>query len=176
MISKDTASEITRRGFLNGTVISAGGVLLANRSLAGDQGAPRTGIDGSASLQAFKSAIRAQYDLKESAFRNRLPDTIANDFYSEDAVGIDVSGNVYKGREALRALARAAAPTVTSVRFESVWSHVDGKCGWDWVNCRVVPSDSGEMPYSLIFLFLWEKRHQKWWCVGDIFVKGSIAQ
>jgi len=40
--SKDTAGEITRRDFLNGTLIGAGAALLTNRSLAGDQGATAT--------------------------------------------------------------------------------------------------------------------------------------
>ncbi len=44
MKSKDNASEITRRDFLNGTLIGAGAALLANRSLASDQDATRTRI------------------------------------------------------------------------------------------------------------------------------------
>ena len=42
MPSKDPAPEITRRDFLNGTLIGAGAALLTNRSLA-DQGATKTG-------------------------------------------------------------------------------------------------------------------------------------
>lgn len=125
-----------------------------------------------AELEAFKQAIRSQYDLKERAFANDDPNTVVEQFYSEDVFSVDNEGHVHNGREELRKVYSEVVPPY-SVKIESIKTAVDGNSGWDWANFFVTPDDPAEKPFSFIILFLWEKRAEKWWCVGDIYVVGK---
>ena len=130
------------------------------------------GAAGSAELDMFRKAIRAQYDLKEKGFADDDPAVIVEQFYSEDVFSVGPDGIGHSGREELRKVYNEVVPTST-VRVESFRSAVDGNSGWDWANFYVTPDDAAEKPFSFVILFLWEKRGGKWWCVGDIYVLGK---
>lgn len=125
-------------------------------------------------LEEFRSAIRARYDLKERAFAENNPDFIVEEFYSADVFSVDNEGNLHNGREALRPIYDEVVPGST-VRIESVKAHADGDLGWDWTNFYVTPDDPAAEPFSFIILFLWEKRDNKWWCVGESYQIGELA-
>lgn len=125
-------------------------------------------------LEEFRSAIRVRYDLKERAFAENDPDFIVEEFYSEDVFSVDNEGILHHGREALRPIYAEVVPGST-VRIESVKAYTDGDLGWDWTNFYVTPDDPAADPFSFIILFLWEKRDNKWWCVGESYQIGELA-
>ena len=126
-------------------------------------------------LDAFKAAIRAQYDLKERAFAEDNPDLVVDGFYASDVFSVDNEGKAHSGREELRPLYEEVVPG-SEVRITSVRTHVNGDLGWDWANFRVMPDDPAAEPFSFIILFLWEKRDGQWTCVGDFYVLGELLE
>ena len=124
-------------------------------------------------LAEFKSAIRAQYDVKEKAFADDDPDVVVDRFYAADVYSVDNEGNAHSGREELRPLYREVVPG-SEVEISSVRTHLNGDLGWDWANFYVRPDDPEAEAFSFIILFLWEKRDGQWTCVGDIYVLGEL--
>ena len=129
-------------------------------------------VSAESELDAFKKAIRVQYDLKEKGFATNNADLIVDEFYSEDVVSVGPDGVPHIGREALRPLYKEVVKD--SVKIESIKTHVEGNSGWDWTNFYVTPSDPKAEPFSFIILFLLQKRGEKWWSTGDIYVVGKL--
>jgi ketosteroid isomerase-like protein len=127
----------------------------------------------SSELDAFKAAIRAQYDLKEKAFADGDPNPIVEQFYSEDVISVDNEGNTHRGRAELRPVYEEVTK-FGNVRIESVNTKVSGNMGWDWANFYVTPKDPAEEPFSFKILFLWEKVDGRWWSAGDMYVIGRF--
>ena len=122
-------------------------------------------------LAAFKKAIRVKYDLKEKAFADHDPDTIVDKFYSVDVISVGEGESMVFGREQLRPLYKEVAQIHPSkIKIESFNTKVSGNLGWDWADFHVMPEDPKGKPFTFKILFLWEKRHGEWWCVGDIYV------
>jgi ketosteroid isomerase-like protein len=123
-------------------------------------------------IAAFKTAIRAKYDLKEAAFKAHDPLPIVNKFYSEDAVSVGPGPGMTRGRAAL--LEEYKQHMTATVRIESVHTHLNGNNGLDWANFYITPDNRNEKPFSFQILFLWEKRKGEWVCIGDYFIRGKF--
>jgi ketosteroid isomerase-like protein len=149
--------------------------------LAGCSEGPATGdalpaADGRSparELAAFKTAIRAKYDMKEQAFRNNDPEPILTRFYTGDVISTDNEGHTHVGRDALRPLYEEVI--AADVRIESFSSFVNGDAGWDWVNFHVtLPPEAETDPFTFKMLFLWEKIDGEWWSHGEMYVPGEF--
>ena len=118
--------------------------------------------DPAAELAAFKTAIRAKYDLKEQAFRDNDPEPILTKFYSATAISTDNEGKTKIGREQLRPVYEEVIGAF--VKVESFETFVNGDAGWDWVNFHVSFPPEAEMePFTFKMLFLWERIDGEWW-------------
>jgi hypothetical protein len=127
----------------------------------------------SSQLSAFKKAIRAKYDLKETAFADRDVELLVSHFYAEDAIEVGDGDPVQIGRDALR---REYQRHISDrVRIESYSTHVEGNSGWDWVNFYVTPGESAVAPFIFVILFLWERRDGEWWCVGGSYSRAAFT-
>lgn len=135
--------------------------------------APSKQMAGAEELAAFKTAIRAKYDMKEQAFRDNDPEPILTRFYTEDAISTDNEGNTKVGREELRPVYEDVI--AATVDIESYRSFVKGDAGWDWVNFHVqLPPEAGAEPFTFKMLFLWERIDGEWWSKGEMYVLGEF--
>lgn len=123
---------------------------------------------------AFKTAIRAKYDMKEAAFAANDPEPILTRFYSEDAISTDPEGHTHVGRDALRPVYEEVI--VNDVKIESYKSVVNGDAGWDWANFNVIPAEgTGMEPFTFKMLFLWQRdENGEWWSHGEMYVHGKF--
>jgi hypothetical protein len=128
--------------------------------------------ESAANIAAFKAAIRAKYDLKEAAFKAHDPNPIVNKFYSADAISVGPGEGWTRGREQLLEVYKQHM--TSTVRIESIHTHLDGNSGLDWANFYITPDDKNTKPFSFRILFLWEKRDGEWWCIGDSFSIGKF--
>ena len=122
-------------------------------------------------LQAFKSAIRAKYNMKEQAFKDNDPLPIVNNFYTSDVISTGPDTYIRGRKDLLTQYKKHIADTV---RIESVHTYVNGDAGWDWANFYVTPADDSVEPIVLTILFLWEKRDNEWWSPGEMFMFGEL--
>lgn len=129
--------------------------------------------DAKADLAAFKAAIKSKYDLKEAAFKNKDPDTIVNKFYSADVVSTGPGDGYTRGSAKL--LEQYKQHMDSTVRIESIHTHLNGNNGLDWANFYITPNDPKVQPFSFKILFLWEKRNGEWICIGDMFSRGKFS-
>lgn len=130
-------------------------------------------ITPEAELAAFKTAIRAQYDMKEQAFRDNDPEPILTQFYTQNAISTDNEGKTKVGREALRPVYEEVIGAL--VKIESYNTFVNGDAGWDWVNFHVsFPPGVEVEPFTFKMLFLWERVDGKWWSHGEMYVMGEF--
>ena len=127
--------------------------------------------DDASELRAFKTAIRAQYDLEETAFKNKDAEAIANQFYSEDAIVVPPGPGLSIGRQQI--LEGYRQHMDGTARIVSFKTHVNGNNGLDWVNFYLTPYDPAEKPTVFKALVLWEKRHGKWISIGEMFMPGA---
>ena len=126
-------------------------------------------------LEAFKEAIRVKYDKKVQGFAENDGDLVVDSIYSTDAMTVYPDGTAVIGRENLRPIYHETV-TKSTVRIESVITHVEGDTGWDWTNFYVNPADREKEDFVFIVLFLWEKRDGEWWVTSDMFVKGELGE
>jgi ketosteroid isomerase-like protein len=129
----------------------------------------------SAELTAFKQAIRAKYDMKEKAFRERDGETIVTRFYAPDVVSIGEGSPLHRGRDELRKVYTDPAVINSEVRIVSFHTHVNGNAGWDWADFHVTPADKSAAPFTFKILFLWERIDGEWWCKGDMYLIDNAA-
>ena len=129
----------------------------------------------SAELTAFKQAIRAKYDMKEKAFRERDGETIVTRFYAPDVVSMGEGSPLHRGRDELRKVYTAPEVINSEVRIVSFHTHVNGDAGWDWADFHVTPADKSAAPFTFKILFLWERIDGEWWCKGDMYVLDKSA-
>lgn len=133
------------------------------------------GAADNAQLTAFKQAIRAKYDMKEKAFRERDGETIVTKFYAEDVVSTGEGSPLHRGRAELRKLYQMPEVINSNVRIESFNTYVNGDAGWDWADFHVTPADPTAAPFTFKILFLWERTNGEWWCKGDMYVIDKAA-
>jgi hypothetical protein len=136
-----------------------------------DSHASASGID-SPELTAFKTAIRAKYDLKERSYAAGDASAIVNKFYAAEEITLG-RNHLFIGRSALMP-AYEQAVKEDNVRIESVYTYVKGNAGWDWANFYVTPKNSGGEQRTLAILFLWSKIHGEWMCMGDYSAPGDL--
>jgi ketosteroid isomerase-like protein len=129
----------------------------------------------SAELTAFKQAIRAKYDMKEKAFRERDGETIVTRFYAPDVVSIGEGSPLHRGRDELQKVYTAPEVINSEVRIVSFHTHVNGNAGWDWADFHVTPADKSTAPFTFKILFLWERIDGEWWCKGDMYLIDKSA-
>ena len=126
-----------------------------------------------AELDAFNSATRAKYDMKEAAFAANDPEPILTRFYHPDVISTGPDGSTHVGRDEIRPIYEEVISG--DVRIESYSSFVRGDAGWDWVNFHVTPAaESGEAPFTFKMLFLWEREDGEWWSHGEMYVMGEF--
>lgn len=130
--------------------------------------------DAAAELEAFKAAIRAQYDMKEKAFAEHDAETILTRFYAADAISVGEGEGIFIGREQMRPLYLEVVKAAT-VKIESKHTFVKGDAGWDWVDFHVTIADGKTAPFTFAMLFLWAREDGQWVSKGDMFVNGSFA-
>ena len=129
---------------------------------------------GNVELDAFNSAIRIKYDMKEAAFAANDPEPILTRFYHPDVISTGPDGSTHVGRSELRPIYEEVISG--EVRIESYQSFVSGDAGWDWVNFHVTPpAESGEAPFSFKMLFLWQRENGEWWSHGEMYVMGEFS-
>ena len=155
--------------FLPAALILLGGLFVPCSSSVAE-----TPVDG-AELAAFKEAIRAKYDMKEKAFRERDGETIVTRFYSPDVVSIGEGSPLHRGRDELRKVYTSPEVINSEVRIDSFHTHVNGDAGWDWADFHVTPADRSVAPFTFKILFLWERVEGEWWCKGDMYVIDKSA-
>ena len=129
----------------------------------------------STALVEFKQAIRAKYDMKEKAFRDRDGETIVTRFYADDVVSAGEGSPLHRGRDELRKLYQTPEVINSEVRIVSFETHVNGNAGWDWADFHVTPADPAAAPFTFKILFLWERIDGEWWCKGDMYVVDKTA-
>jgi ketosteroid isomerase-like protein len=149
--------------------------MVAFAALAGLLVGPPAVAAGDADLVAFKQAIRAKYDMKEKAFRERDGETIVTRFYAPDVVSIGEGSPLHRGRDELRKLYQTPEVINSDVRIEPFETYVNGNAGWDWVDFHVKPADPAVAPFTFKMLFLWERTGGEWWCKGDMYVVDKSA-
>ncbi|MEM7283098.1 MAG: hypothetical protein AAF438_15885, partial [Pseudomonadota bacterium] len=133
-----------------------------------------TQSDPETELAAFKTAIRAKYDLKEQAFRDNDPEPILTRFYTDSAVSTDNEGKTKVGTAELRPVYEEVIGAL--VRIESYKTVVNGNAGWDWANFHVsFPPEANMDPFTFKMLFLWERIDEEWWSQGEMYVLGEFA-
>ena len=125
-------------------------------------------------LEAFKKAIRAQYDMKEQAFANNDPKPILEKFYTSDVLSVGPDGMSHAGTEGIRPVYESPEVIGGTVYIESYKTQVSGNSGWDWANFHVHPADPGTAPFTFKMLFLWEKIKGKWMSQGEMYVVGEF--
>lgn len=126
-----------------------------------------------AELAAFKSAIRAKYDMKEQAFRDNDPEPILTQFYSDKAISTDNEGVTHIGTSELRPVYEEVIGAFVDI--ESFNTFVKGDAGWDWANFHVsFPPDAEMEPFTFKMLFLWERVDGEWWSNGEVYVLGEF--
>ncbi|MBN9462918.1 MAG: nuclear transport factor 2 family protein [Burkholderiales bacterium] len=130
-------------------------------------------------LQAFRKAIRAQYDLKERAWAARDYRSLVTGFYSPSAFTAAEGEPKFfaMGRDQFLELYKTYVADTDRIRIESVHTHVNGNMGWDWTNfyADVKPEKAKDYPPSPVrILFVWEKIDGKWMCAGDVVLLGSF--
>ena len=155
--------------FLPAALVLLGGLFVACPSSVSE-----TPVDG-AELAAFKEAIRAKYDMKEKAFRERDGETIVSRFYSPDVVSIGEGSPLHRGRDELRKVYTSPEVINSEVRIDSFHTHVNGDAGWDWADFHVTPADRSVAPFTFKILFLWERVEGEWWSKGDMYVIDKSA-
>jgi hypothetical protein len=138
---------------------------------------PREAND--AQLSEFKRAIRRQYDLKEKSWVKGDYEGLVKGFYSPSAftAGEAAPQEFTVGTRAFIENYKTFLQDITSVRIESIHTHVNGNMGWDWTNfyADVKPEKAREYPPSPVrILFLWEKVGGKWLCTGDVVLLGRF--
>ena len=149
--------------------------ILALAAMAALVAAPAAFAADPAALAQFKQAIRAKYDLKEKAFRERDGETIVTRFYAEDVVSIGEGSPLHRGRDELRKLYQMPEVIESDVRIVSFETHVNGDAGWDWADFHVKPANPAVAPFTFKILFLWERTGGEWWCKGDMYVVDKSA-
>ena len=80
------------------------------------------------SLQAFKKAIRAKYDMKQKAFAAGDAKTIVTRFYAEDAQSVGEGYGIFHGRKDLWPLYTQAVKEL-NVKVTSMHTVVSGTAG-----------------------------------------------
>ena len=130
-------------------------------------------------FQAFKKAIRAQYDMKERAWAAGDSDGLVKGFYSPNAFTAAEGETTFfaMGRAEFLGLYKNYVADTTKIRIESVHTHVNGNMGWDWTNfyADVKPEKVKEYPPSPVrILFVWEQINGKWYCAGDVVLLGKF--
>jgi ketosteroid isomerase-like protein len=138
--------------------------------------APAGAANVDAELAAFKQAIRAKYDLKEKAFRDRDGETIVTRFYAPDVISMGEGSPLHRGRDELRKVYSAPEVINSEVRISSFDTHVSGDVGWDWADFHVIPADKSVAPFTFKIVFLWERVDGEWWCKGDMYLVDKTAQ
>lgn len=133
----------------------------------------------SAALNAFKRAIRAQYDLKERAWAAQDHKALVTGFYSPSAFTAAEGEPKFfaQGRAQFLELYKTFVADTTKIRIESVHTYVNGNMGWDWTNfyADVKPEKVKDYPPSPVrILFVWEKIGGKWVCAGDVVLLGTF--
>ena len=131
------------------------------------------------SLQAFRKAIRAKYDLKERAWAAQDADGLVKGFYSPHAFTAAEGEPKFfaMGRAQFLDLYKTFVADTTKVRIESVHTYVNGNMGWDWTNfyADVKPEKVKDYPPSPVrILFVWEKINGQWFCSGDVVLLGTF--
>lgn len=158
-----------RRGFLF-TVIT---LLLGLAGCSAPDSGTSVERNPAAEMAAFKSAIRAKYDMKEQAFRDNDPEPILTRFYSESVISTDNEGVTHVGRDELRPIYEEVIGAF--VEIESFDTFVNGDAGWDWVNFHVsFPAEAQMEPFTFKMLFLWENIDGEWWSHGEMYVMGEF--
>jgi ketosteroid isomerase-like protein len=127
---------------------------------------------GDTELESFKKAIRAKYDMKEAAFANNDPKPILENFYTSDVISVGPDGTTHMGTEGIRPVYEEVI--TGNVKVESIYTHVNGDAGWDWVNFHVDPAEEGAEPFSFKMVFLWTKIDGEWWSKGEMYVMGEF--
>lgn len=133
----------------------------------------------SSSLQAFKNAIRAKYDLKERAWAVRDSVGLVKGFYSPQAFSAAEGEPEFfaLGQKQFLELYKTFVADTTKVRIESVHTYVNGNMGWDWANFHadVKPEKVKDYPPSPVrILFVWERINGQWFCAGDVVLLGTF--
>jgi len=124
-------------------------------------------------LIAFKQAIRSKYDLKERAFAAHDVETIVTRFYAADAITAGEGSNVAVGRDQIRADYQKEEFKYR-IKFDSVYTFVDGDAGWDWADFGFFSTDGTKKLATVGMVVLWAKVNGQWMCKGEFYVTGSL--
>jgi hypothetical protein len=163
---------------LAGLALALGGLAPAC-ALAQAEAPAKAEAAKSAELQAFRKAIRAQYDFKERAWAARDHQALVTGFYAPQAFSAAEGEPKFfaRGRARFLELYKTYVADTTKIRIESVHTYVNGNMGWDWTNFHadVKPEKVKDYPPSPVrILFLWEKINGKWMCAGDVVLLGTF--
>jgi ketosteroid isomerase-like protein len=132
---------------------------------------PAPAHSSDADLTAFRAATRALYDLEEKAYRDKDADTLVGRLYSDDAFVISPNSASFGKSQLLEGYKRHMDGTA---RLVSARAYVRGDSGYDLVNFYFTPDDNKEHPVTFKALLLWERRHGKWVCLGNMFMPGAF--
>jgi ketosteroid isomerase-like protein len=88
-------------------------------------------------------------------------------FFTDDAVWMGAGWPSRSGKTELREMFEQVAGTA-KVCCRSICAHVDGNCGWNFVDYSVTPNDASVSPWTFRTAFQWTRGSGIWRCNGVI--------
>lgn len=114
--------------------------------------------------RAFAAALRARYGEHVAAVEDGDVERLMT-FFTDDVVWMGAGWPSREGKPELRKLFEEVAGTA-KVHCQSLYAHVNGDSGWNFVDYAVMPNDTTVAPWTFRTSFQWTRSDGTWRCNG----------